>query len=146
MKIAHAPSTAALFLGLRKSRQKHAREESLEEDSPADFSDPTIRHGSTSMNLQEMKTLLEKTIDELPRKYRAVYLLREVQQMSTSETAASLGVSVENVKVSLHRAREMLKDRLLKSAAGVELFPYHAPYCNRMTAQVMQAVIAVPKL
>ena len=127
-------------------KQNHDREESLEADAPVEFSDHSVRHGSTNLNLQEMKTLLEKTIDELPRKYRAVYLLREVQQMSTAETAASLGVSVENVKVSLHRAREMLKDRLLKSAAGVELFPYHAPHCNRMTAQVMQAVLAAPKL
>ena len=127
-------------------QQKHDRAESLDEESPVDFSDPNIRHGSTNMNLQEIKNLLETTIDELPRKYRAVYLLREVQQMSTSETAASLGLSMENVKVSLHRARERLKDRLLKSAAGVELFPYHAPYCNRMTAQVMQAVLAAPKL
>ena len=127
-------------------KRKHEGEEPLDKDSPVEFSDPTIRHGSTSMNLQEMKTLLEKTIAELPRKHRAVYLLREVQQMSTGETASSLGLSVDNVKVSLHRAREMLKERLLKSAAGVELFPYHAPYCNRLTALVMQTVLAAPKM
>lgn len=125
-------------------KRKQGREESLHENSPVEFSDPTVRHGSTKMNLQEMKNLLEKTIAELPRKHRAVYLLREVQQLSTAETASALGLSVENVKVSLHRARELLKERLLKSAAGVELFPYHAPYCNRMTAQVMQVVLAAP--
>ena len=126
-------------------KRKNDREESFDEGSPVTFADPNIRHGATTLNLQEMKTLLEQTIDELPRKYRAVYLLREVQQMSTGETAASLGMSVENVKVSLHRARETLKERLLKSAVGLELFPYHAPYCNRLTAQVMTAILAAPK-
>lgn len=127
-------------------KRKHESEEVLDGNIPVEFSDPVTRHGSTTMNLQEMKALLEQTVDELPRKHRAVYLLREVQQLSTAETAASLGISLENVKVSLHRAREMLKERLLKSAAGVELFPYHAPYCNRMTAQVMQAVSAAPNI
>lgn len=95
------------------------------------------------INLKEMKALLEQAILALPRNHRRVYLLREVQQLGTAETAASLGISTENVKVILHRARERLKAELLKSAAGVELFPYPAFYCDRMTARVMHAVLAV---
>ena len=92
------------------------------------------------VNLAEMKTLLEQAIAALPRNHRAVYMLREVQQLSTAETARCLGLSVQNVKVSLHRARERLKTELLKTAAGAELFPYPATFCDAMTARVLRAV------
>jgi RNA polymerase sigma-70 factor (ECF subfamily) len=89
---------------------------------------------------QEIKTVLGQAIQALPRAYRAVYLLREVQELSTQETAQCLGVSPANVKVTLHRARERLKEQLLKDAAGVELFEYTAAHCDPMTARVMAAV------
>lgn len=93
---------------------------------------------------QDMKALLETAIQALPRAHRAVYLLREVQHLSTAETAQCLGMTRTNVKVTLHRAREGLKAGLLKSAAGVELFEYSACHCDPMTARVMQAIGAVP--
>lgn len=89
---------------------------------------------------QEIKALLEQAIQTLPRSHRVVYLLREVQQLSTEETARCLGLSAANVKVSLHRAREGLKAQLMKSAAGVELFEYSASHCDPMTACVMALV------
>lgn len=95
---------------------------------------------SDGLALQEIKTLLEQTIQTLPRAHRVVYLLREVQQLSTEETARCLGLSPANVKVSLHRAREGLKRQLMKTAAGVELFEYGAFHCDPMTARVMAAV------
>lgn len=93
---------------------------------------------------QDIKAVLEEVIQALPRTHRAVYLLREVQHLSTAETAACLGLSRENVKVSLHRAREGLKAQLLKNAAGIELFDYPACYCDPMTAKVMQAILGTP--
>jgi RNA polymerase sigma-70 factor (ECF subfamily) len=99
-----------------------------------------------SLHSQELKCVLEQAVQTLPRMHRAVYLLREVQQLSTAETAASLGISSENVKVCLHRAREGLKAELIKSAAGVELFDYPAAYCDPMTAKVMQAIRSAPPL
>ena len=95
------------------------------------------------ITLREMKHLLEHAIDHLPRTYRAVYVLREVQQLSTAETAACLGLSSVGVKVTLHRARERLKSILLDSAAGAELFTYPAVFCDPLTARVMNAVLAV---
>ena len=93
---------------------------------------------------EEMKAVLERAIQALPRTHRAVYVLREVQHLSTSEAAACLGMSRANVKVSLHRAREGLKAELMKSAAGIELFSYSAQYCDPMTAKVMRAIIDAP--
>jgi len=95
------------------------------------------------LDTEELKALLEQSIQTLPRAHRAVYILREIQQLSTAETAACLGMSAANVKVSLHRAREGLKAQILKTAAGLELFDYSAPYCDPMTARVMAAVQAL---
>jgi RNA polymerase sigma-70 factor (ECF subfamily) len=67
-------------------------------------------------------------------------LLREVQHLSTAETAECLGISRENVKVTLHRAKEGLKAQLMSSAAALELFDYPARYCDPITAKVMERV------
>lgn len=108
-----------------------------------EYEEPHAPQGESRLNLKEMKTLLENAISRLPRNFRAIYLLREVQQLTTNEAAECLGISVESAKVNLHRARERLKLELLKSAAGMELFPYDARFCDPMTARVMKAVLAV---
>jgi RNA polymerase sigma-70 factor (ECF subfamily) len=95
-----------------------------------------------SLTHQEMKSLLERAIADLPRNYRTVYVMREVQELTTAETAACLGVSNESVKVTLHRARERLKTSLLKTAAGVELFEYPATFCDGMTERVLRSILA----
>lgn len=93
---------------------------------------------------EEVKAVLELAIQALPRMQRAVYMLREVQGFSTLETAKSVGISAENVKVTLHRAREALKARLLQSTAAIELFKYPAEHCDPMTRRVMLAVRTMP--
>lgn len=120
-------------------RTRTFREEPLlEETIPQETAGP---QGAAKMNLKDMKLLLEKAVGALPRNLRTVYMLREVQQMTTAETAESMGISTGSVKVLLHRAREKLKTALLNSAAGLELFDYRAEYCDPMTARVMQAVL-----
>lgn len=101
------------------------------------------KSASEQISLKEMKALLEKAVAALPQKYRTVYMLREVQQLSTAETAAALGVSSVSVKVDLHRAKERLKAELLKSAAGAELFSYPAFFCDGMTQRAMSAILAL---
>jgi RNA polymerase sigma-70 factor (ECF subfamily) len=53
-------------------------------------------------------------MDELDEKYRLVFLLRDVEGLSTAETAEALDISVSNVKVRLLRARLMLRERLTR--------------------------------
>lgn len=108
-----------------------------------EFEEPHAPQGEARMTLKEMKTVLETAIGRLPCKFRAIYVLREVQQLTTAEAAACLGISVESAKVTLHRARERLKAELLKNASGMELFPYPARFCDPFTARVMSAVLAV---
>ncbi len=62
---------------------------------------------------ERMRSLVLQKINELPESYRNVLYLRDIDEMSTSETAEALGLSEANVKVRLHRARAALK-RLLE--------------------------------
>jgi RNA polymerase sigma-70 factor, ECF subfamily len=88
---------------------------------------------------RELSAVLEGAVDELPEIYRVVFMLREVEQLSTSETADALELSEEAVKVRLHRARAMLRDGLFarvdRSLQGT--FPFLGPRCDRIVAAVM---------
>lgn len=93
----------------------------------------------------EMRRLLESAIDALPRRYRAVFVLREVEGLSTSETAESLGIREETAKTRLHRARLMLREQLYHRAGLVaaDAFPFHLSRCDRVVAGVF-ARLALP--
>ncbi|MCC6614819.1 MAG: sigma-70 family RNA polymerase sigma factor [Anaerolineae bacterium] len=60
----------------------------------------------------EASAEMNRAIDTLKPDMRAVFLLRDVEQLSTAETAQILGISNEAVKVRLHRARLALRERL----------------------------------
>lgn len=60
----------------------------------------------------ELQAELDRAIATLPEKYRIVFILRELEGLSTAETAEVTGVSLGAVKVALHRARLMLRERL----------------------------------
>ncbi len=87
----------------------------------------------------ELRGLLEAALDALPPLYRSVVMLREVEGLSTEETAECLNVTVETVKTRLHRARGLLR-QLLSERAGLaarDAFPFPAPRCDRIVARVM---------
>jgi RNA polymerase sigma-70 factor (ECF subfamily) len=58
---------------------------------------------------------VRRCIDDLPETYRAVLLLRDVEELDTTEAAALLGISANAVKIRLHRARQTLLTLLQKS-------------------------------
>jgi RNA polymerase sigma-70 factor, ECF subfamily len=60
----------------------------------------------------EMKHLLERALGELPEIYRSVILLRDMEELSTQETAQILELSEDSVKTRLHRARLALRQKL----------------------------------
>ncbi len=61
---------------------------------------------------RETRELLSEALAALDEKYRLVFLLRDVEGLTTAETAEALGISEANVKVRLLRARLMLRERL----------------------------------
>ena len=65
-------------------------------------------------NQAELKDILEKTIQGLPAGFRTVFVLRDVEGLSTEETAEALSLSIPAVKSRLLRARLQLRNRLTK--------------------------------
>jgi RNA polymerase sigma-70 factor (ECF subfamily) len=63
---------------------------------------------------RETRRAIDEALAELDDKYRLVFVLRDVEGMSTAETAETLGITEENVKVRLMRARLMLRERLTR--------------------------------
>jgi RNA polymerase sigma-70 factor (ECF subfamily) len=95
----------------------------------------------------EARTLLEASIDALPAAYRSVFVLREVEGLSTAETAECLDVSEEVVKTRLHRARARLREELLARAgvAASTAFSFHLSRCDRVVAAVFERLGVPPK-
>ncbi len=95
---------------------------------------------------RELGRMLEEAVDELPEGYRRVFVLREVDGMSTADAAAVLGVSEAVVKVRLHRARLALRDRLYARAgpAAPGIFTFLGARCDRMVASVLGRILGPP--
>jgi RNA polymerase sigma-70 factor, ECF subfamily len=91
---------------------------------------------------RELASLLERAVDELPDLYRVVFVLREVEGMSTAEAAVALDVSEEVVKTRLSRARATLRETLenMVGSAAREAFGFHAVRCDRVVAAVMERI------
>jgi RNA polymerase sigma-70 factor (ECF subfamily) len=85
-----------------------------QEYAPRDFAD-WREIPSEALERKEVRQKLTEALATLDRKYREVFVLRDVEHMNIQETAEALGISIASVKTRLLRARLMLRDLL---AAG----------------------------
>lgn len=88
----------------------------------------------------ELKTILEKSISDLPEKYRLVFVMREIEEISTNETMELLSLSESNVKVRLNRAKEMLRSDLNSHYKSSQLYNFHLSRCDRVVNYVMNRI------
>jgi RNA polymerase sigma-70 factor, ECF subfamily len=90
----------------------------------------------------ELRHLLEWAIDGLPDGAREVFMLRDVEGLSTAEAAEVLGVSEDVVKTRLSRARASLRRALLErtGAATSEAFCFQRVRCDRIVAYVLSRI------
>jgi RNA polymerase sigma-70 factor, ECF subfamily len=90
----------------------------------------------------EVRRLLERAVDQLPDPFRMVFVLRDIEEMSTEETAIHLGIRPETVKTRLHRARRLLRQSLDKtlSSAVSDVFPCAGTRCARITEAVLERI------
>ena len=88
----------------------------------------------------ELGQLLEEAVLDLPERYRTVIMLRDIEELSTSETAAVLDLTEQNVKVRLHRGRAMMRDRLFAHVGdgGKNAFPFMGHRCERVVLRVFE--------
>lgn len=111
-----------------------------DEDMARNMTDPTTPETETSR--QEMKNLLDEATRRLPEIYRCVFVLRDVEGLSTADTAFCLNVNETLVKKRLSRAREMLREDLLKKMVSnvSEIFEFAGKQCDLVTENVMTAL------
>jgi RNA polymerase sigma-70 factor (ECF subfamily) len=105
---------------LMKLRSKKSRpEESIDDLLPGFEADGHISvpasewaAADTLVMRDEVRRLVRSSIDRLPESYRTVLLLRDIEELSTEETAQALEITPVAVKVRLHRARQALRTLL----------------------------------
>jgi RNA polymerase sigma-70 factor (ECF subfamily) len=93
----------------------------------------------------ELRALIESAIEALPEHYRTVFVMRDVEGLSTAEAAECLDITEETAKTRLHRARMLLRNTLYERA-GIEsasAFSFQAPRCDRVVAAVFEQIEAI---
>ncbi len=125
-----------LQLKRKKKKSVYINEESLVTIPAGDHLNPQ----EVTMD-KERKEILENAIEQLPEKYKSVYILKEIEGMSISETADALTISKVNVKVRLHRAKNMLKDALSSITDVSNLYMFGNERCDRLTNRVIDYIL-----
>ena len=90
----------------------------------------------------QIRKMLEKAIDDLPVAFRVVFVMRDVEEISTGTTAKLLGIREETVKTRLHRARRLLRESLgaQLSSALKDVFPFERPRCDALVLRLWDRI------
>ena len=126
----------------RKDRYKESQPMSALEGDPMDrFASLTPDPEQQTSN-NELRRLLEEAVENLPAPYRTVFMLRDVEEMNTTDAAYALDISEENVKVRLHRARALLRKSLFAHAGKErrEVMHFDAVRCDRVVKNVFARI------
>lgn len=135
----------AIYEAYRRVRkQKYFR--GVRSETIPDFNMDTVKSiepDPEQQTLSEEGTrFLEEAIDSLPEIYRSVFVLREIENMSTAETASFLEITEESVKVRLLRARHMLRAELYAraGATGSHAFQFNGDRCDGQVRNVLTRI------
>ncbi len=110
-----AVNEALMKLRKRKSGKVFSLDETVDTGEEtvareiAVWDDPEQRYSQ-----EELRTILRQAVDSLAPIFRTVFVLRDIDELSTEETASALGISVPAVKSRLLRARLQLRDKLTR--------------------------------
>jgi len=111
----------AITLNEARTRLRAEKRASLDSLDSSDYGDGTVTPAqltdwrelpSEALEREEVRSLMQQAIAELPVSFREVVILRDMEELSVNETAEALGISISLVKVRLHRARLLLQKAL----------------------------------
>jgi RNA polymerase sigma-70 factor (ECF subfamily) len=114
---------------------KPADAEGQPPDPPSKAIDPERK-----LENRQLQKVLREAVEMLPDPLRAVFCLRDIEGLSTEETASALDLTVENVRVRLHRAKRSLR-QTLDARMGREvrrLYLFDGARCDRIVAGVFE--------
>ncbi|PVW12408.1 RNA polymerase sigma factor [Marixanthomonas spongiae] len=123
----------------RKSK-KHKTVDITKENGTLQIADMSFMNPESKSIYKDSKAFIEKAVDALPHKYKIVYMLKEVEGMEISEISESLDLTNSNVKVRLHRARNMMKDYILNATNTRDIFEFGNSKCDRVVENVMSRI------
>ena len=102
--------------------RKRRTDRSVPLDEPVDTGEETVNreiavwedNPEQRYSREEIQQILDNAVEELKPDFRAVFVLRDIEELSTEETAAALGISIPAVKSRLLRARLALREKLTR--------------------------------
>ncbi|HEX5779382.1 MAG TPA: RNA polymerase sigma factor [Xanthobacteraceae bacterium] len=134
-------------LGRLRKQRPHASLDELDtlsaEDKPlavaAGFTNP-IETPETETVRNQTRGMLEDVVDRLPDLFRIVLVLRDIEGLSTEETAEQLSIRAETVKTRLHRARKLVRAEIEErtKAGFADLFPFAGSRCAEVANRVLE--------
>lgn len=132
-------SKIMLNLCYRKTQTWSAKNvERMTESTPV--SDSETNETSDIVMNKELNSVIEKSLLNIPEKYRIAFALREINGLSVLETANILEVSEGNVKVRVNRAKTYLRNEIEKFYNKEEIFEFNLIYCDAMVDRVMNKI------
>lgn len=113
--------------------------ESLPPGHPGSVTMPRPPDPEIAAARQQVRQLVERAVDALPAPFRAVFMMRIIEQMSIEETAAALDIPIGTAKTRLHRANQQLRAALGAEFAAMfdDVFPFDGARCERLTQSVL---------
>lgn len=113
------------------------RKQQLSRNSELQPDNSTYMHTPANILVnKELNSVLEQAIAKLPEKYRLVFMLREIEELSVKETSEALNIEEPNVKVRLNRAKTMLRENL-NGYMKDNVYSFHLNRCDKIVSHVM---------
>jgi RNA polymerase sigma-70 factor, ECF subfamily len=131
-------------IAIREAFARNRKTELHGENKMSDFREPSADPEERAV-AADLLQHVEAEVAALPEAYRAVLILREVEGLSTEETAECLQLSTDVVKTRLHRARTMLRDAMdRRTGMGLRnAFTFGSQHCDRVVTNVMERIRAL---
>ncbi|MGB8190337.1 MAG: sigma-70 family RNA polymerase sigma factor, partial [Chitinophagaceae bacterium] len=132
----------------KKAQKMNYRNETASDTSKYEKAIPMFENSQTVDTYKmvvnrELSHVIGNALTRIPLDYRMVYSLRELNGLSTSETAEALAITEVNVKVRLNRARHMLRNMVEKMYAPEDIFEFNLVYCDNIVNKVMKEICHV---
>jgi RNA polymerase sigma-70 factor (ECF subfamily) len=89
---------------------------------------------------RELAQALEQALLNIPEKYRTVFVMREIENMSIAETVEALDLTESNVKVRLNRAKTMLQENLNHYYKNDLVFHFYLTRCDKIVQNVFSSL------
>lgn len=123
-----------------KSSYKNEVSTQINEKAIPMFSDNSHTDTNKVIMAKELDFVIENALVQIPLEYRMVFSLRKIAGLNVAETAQSLSISENNVKVRFNHAKIMLRKQIERSYTEADLYEFNLIYCDAMVLNVINRI------